>query len=61
VGMHHIEVHQIIINYVLVFRENTGMAAFWRLGGWTWVIARGAWTGGARWPLGWWRVALTYI
>lgn len=28
VGMHHIEVHQIIINYVLVFMENTGMAAF---------------------------------
>ena len=61
VGMHHIEVHQIIINYVLVFMENTGMAAFWRLGWWTWVVPRGAWAGRTRWPLWWWRVALAYI
>ena len=61
VGVHHVEVNQIIINYILIFRDNTRVTAFWRLGRWAWVVARRAWAGGTRGALGGWRVALADI
>ena len=61
VGVHYIEINQIVINHILALWYKAWMTAFWRLRRWTRVVAWRAWAGWTRGALGWGRTAPAYV